>query len=86
MSVKTTYFNKKNGGLSSIRTTIGNSSNKMSITTYPSTDRGGVTFKNDSTTMRMNNTGTSIGIGLSCGNNTTYFGSCGNVVSDLPSY
>lgn len=83
---KTTYFYKKNGGLSSIRTTMGTSNNEMNMTTYPDKGRGGVTFKNNGIKTRMNSSGVSIGSGLKCGNSTTYFGKNGNVVSDLPSF
>ncbi|EOU1903713.1 TPA: hypothetical protein ACY4SM_001385 [Clostridium perfringens] len=83
---KTTYFYKKNGGLSSIRVTLGNSKNEMNMTTYPDKGKGGITFKNNGIKTRMNINGISIGSGLKCGNNTTYFGKNGNVVSSLPSF
>lgn len=86
MTTKTTYFYKKNGGLSSVRVTMGDSKHKMSMTTYPSSGKGGTTFKNNSITTRMNNSGYSIGMGLKCGNSTTYFGSNGNVTKNLPSF
>lgn len=86
MAVDTTYFYKKNGGLSSMRVSMGDSKNKMSMTTYPSSGKGGVTFKNSSITTRMNNSGTCIGSGIKSGNSTTYFGSNGNVVKNLPSF
>lgn len=86
MAVNTTYFYNKNGGLSSIRTTIGDKKNSMSMTSYPSSGKGGVTFKNNGISTRMNKSGISIGTGIKTGNNTTYFGSHGNVVSSLPSF
>ncbi|MGV2643269.1 hypothetical protein GNF86_17765, partial [Clostridium perfringens] len=49
----TTYFYKKNGGLSSIRVTLGNSKNEMNMTTYPDKGKGGVTFKNNGIKTRM---------------------------------
>lgn len=86
MNNKTTYFYKKNGGLSSVRVTMDDSKHKTSINTYPSSGKGGTSFKNSSITIRMNNSGASIGMGLKCGNNTTYFGSNGNVTKNLPSF
>lgn len=86
MAINTTYFYKKNGGMSSIRLTMGDSNNKRSMTTYPSTAKGGVTFKNRFITTRMNNSGICIGSGIKSGNSMTYFGSNGNVVKNLPSF
>lgn len=81
--VNTTYFNKKDGGLSSIRTTIGDSKNKMSITSYPSTGKGGVTFSNKDSVSRINNRGQSLGTGLKGGSKMTYFGTDGKINNNL---
>lgn len=86
MAVNTTYFYNKNGGLSSMRVTIGDSKNSMSATSYPSTGKSGVTFRNNTITNRMNSNGVSIGSGIKAGNDTTYFGKNGNVVKNLPSF
>lgn len=86
MSVNITNFYKRNGGLSSTRTTIGDNKNSTSTTTYHTTGKGGWTFKNSGISTRMNSSGTSIGSGIKSGNSTTYFGSHGNVISNLPSF
>ncbi|MEE0248408.1 hypothetical protein [Peptacetobacter hiranonis] len=81
-----TRFDKKNGGTSSIRSTIkyGNGK-KMSINTNTMSGKSMVTFSNRGMTTRLNNSGKSITTGLSSGGKTTYFGSGLSVKSDLGS-
>lgn len=82
----TTNFYKKSGTLSSQRHTMSFGNHKMNFTNYLGSTDGGFTFKNNNMTTRLNNNGQCIGIGLKCGNDTTYFGKNGRVVSDLPSF
>ncbi|EFG90195.1 hypothetical protein CLCAR_0401 [Clostridium carboxidivorans P7] len=58
----------------------------MSLTSYPGSGNGGVTFKTANITNRLNNKGQSIGTGLKSGNHTTYFGRNGGVVSSLTAF
>lgn len=81
--MSTTFFYKKDGNASSMRTTLNVGNNKISFLNYFD-GIGGVTFQSGIITTRLNSKGQSIGIGLSCGNNTTYFGKNGNVISQLP--
>ena len=84
--INTTYFYKKNGGLSSIRVNLGDSNNKMSMTSYLDSGKCGVTFKNKGISTRINLNSGAISSGIKCGNSTTYFGKNGSVVSNLPSF
>lgn len=78
----TTFFYKKDGGLSSIRT----GTPTMKITTYPGKSYGGVTMKNNGFTSRINNSGQAIALGIRSGGNTTYFGKNGRVAKRLTGF
>ena len=80
--MNTTVFNKKDGSVSSIR--VGSSN--MKSTAYLGKSYGGVTFKNDGFTSRINNKGQTIALGIKCGNHTTYFGKNGSVSKKLTGF
>jgi len=80
IKLETTQFRKRDGSLSSVRLTLGSGDNKMSMTQYINSSKGGVTFRNNGMTTRLNNKGQSISTGFKTGNKMTYFGS--NGVSD----
>ncbi len=75
-------FYKKDGNISSIRTTVKVGKNRIRFSNYFGKNNG-VTFKAGNLTTRLNNKGQCIGFGLSNGNNTTYFGKNGNVTYKL---
>ncbi|AKL95684.1 hypothetical protein CACET_c22380 [Clostridium aceticum] len=79
--MKTVYFKKKNGGISSIRT--GNQF--MNMTTYLDGPAGGITFKGPHMTTRFSK-GQCISVGLKSGKKVTYFGKNGNVSNRINSF
>lgn len=83
--MSSTLFFKKDGNASSLRTSTKTGKNKISFTNYIDGKGGGVTFKAGNMTTRLNKNGQCIGVGLTTGRKTTYFGKNGNVVTKLPS-
>jgi len=84
--MSTTIFSDKNGGISSTRVTIGGPNNKVSLTSYMGSSKGGTTFKNKYLTTRVNNKGQAIGHGLTTGKHTTYYGRNFKPVSQMPNF
>lgn len=82
----TTIFNKRDGSISSIRTTIGSGSGKVSISNYMGSTRGGATFKSNGVSARFNNKGQSMGISMKIGKSTSYYNSVGNPISKMTQF
>lgn len=84
----TTIFNKRDGSISSIRTTIGSGSGKVSISNYNymGSTRGGATFKSNGVSARFNNKGQSMGISMKTGKSTSYYNSVGNPISKMTQF
>lgn len=79
----TTVFYKKDGSISSIRTTTGSGNNKVSQTHYMGSTRGGVTFSNNGYSARFNNKGQSMGTSIKMGNSTSYYNSFGSPTASM---
>jgi hypothetical protein len=76
------FFNKDNG-ISSTRTTIGQGRNKVSLSHYYNSTRGGVTFRSGSMTTRLNNQGQVLGTGFKSGRSMTYVGSKNKISNQI---
>lgn len=81
--MSSTIFYKKDGSISSIRTTTGTSNNKVSTTHYMGDTKGGVTFKNNGFSARFNNQGQSMGTSMKYGVQTSYYNTFGSPVSRM---
>lgn len=80
----TVYYHKKDGSISSIRTTTGNMKNGVSVTQYMGSARGGVTFHNNGVSSRFNNKGQSMGTSVKMGNSATnYYNTFGGTRSSM---
>lgn len=81
--MSSTIFYKKDGSISSIRTTIGSEKNKVSISHYIGSTRGGVTFNNNGFSARFNNKGQSMGTSIKMGNSTSYYNTFGSPTATM---
>ena len=81
-----TFFYKKDGNMSSMRTTSGTSNSMVSFTSYFNSGKGGVTFRSRNCISRLNNKGESLGIGIKMGKHITYFNKNGQVINDIPDF
>jgi hypothetical protein len=73
--MSTNYFQNKDHGLSSLRTTIGSGKSKVSLSQYYDSSKGGVTFRSPGITTRINNQGQVLSTGFNTGRKMTYLGS-----------
>lgn len=78
-----TTFNKNDGSISSYRVTIGQGSNKVSLSNYIGSTRGGTTFYNNGVSARFNNKGQSMGTAIKIGSSTSYYNSSGTPASRM---
>lgn len=84
--MSTTVFYKKDGSISSMRTTTGTKNNKVSNSHYMGSTRGGVTFKNNGVSSRFNNKGQSMGTSMKTGHTTSYYNTFGSPTSGMKSF
>ena len=82
----TTIFNKRDGSISSIRTTTGSGSSKISISHYMGSTRCGATFKSNGVSARFNNKGQSMGTSMKTGKSTSYYNSVGSPISKMTQF
>nr|WP_106782903.1 hypothetical protein [Lysinibacillus timonensis] len=81
--MESTSFQKKNGTISSIRTSIGSGNSKVSLTNYTNSTRGGVTFRTNTITSRIDNQGQCISTGFNAGRKMTYIGSHNQITNRI---
>lgn len=82
----TTFFNKKDGNLSSMRTTSGVGNGMVSFNSYFGSNKGGVTFRSPNSISRLNSKGECLGIGIKTGKHITYFSKDGHVSNHVPDF
>ena len=84
--MSSTIFYKKDGSISSIRTTTGSKDSKVSTSHYMGSTRGGVTFNNNGVSSRFNNKGQSMGTSIKMGNSTSYYNTFGSPTAGMKSF
>lgn len=84
--MSTRVFYKRDGNISSIRTTTGTKNHKVSNSYYMGSTRGGVTFKNNGVSSRFNNKGQSMGTSMRVGHTTSYYNTFGSLTSGMKSF
>lgn len=84
--MSSTIFYKKDGSISSIRTTTGSKDNKVSTSHYMGSTRGGVTFNNNGVSSRFNNKGQSMGTSIKTGYGTSYYNTFGSPTAGMRSF
>ncbi|MEE1362518.1 MAG: hypothetical protein U0K23_08055 [Selenomonadaceae bacterium] len=77
-----TYFYSDDGTLSSYR----NRCSFSDFTNYTASNRGGITLRNNISTMRISNSGRYLGSGFSSPSGMTYFNRHGGVGTHIMSY
>lgn len=81
-----TFFYKKDGSPSSVRTTVGEGKSKTSFSQYFGSNDGGTTVKNGPFTSRFNKQGQCISFGITSGRHTTYVGKNGNLTDHITAF